>query len=165
MFYEGCDGIEQIRIDLFGILAAALICAIVTAIMGEKGANAALTKLITGLFLAFTLIKPAISFDFIEFTHLPHGYNDLVTDAVAEGEQQTKTALARLIKQRTCAYILDKAQALNVALEVEVTLSDDDIPVPEAVRLKGKVSPYAKGRLQTIIAEDLGIEKERQTWT
>ena len=96
---------------------------------------------------------------------MPHGYNDLVTDAVAEGEQQTKTALARLIKQRTCAYILDKAQALNVALEVEVTLSDDDIPVPEAVRLKGKVSPYAKGRLQTIIAEDLGIEKERQTWT
>ena len=67
--------------------------------------------------------------------------------------------MTEIIKQRTQAYILDKAQALNTVLEVEVTLSDDDIPVPLKVRLKGKISPYAKGRLQATIAEDLGIEK------
>jgi hypothetical protein len=60
---------------------------------------------------------------------------------------------------------LDKAQALNTALEVEVTLSDDEIPIPVKVRLSGKVSPYAKGRLQQIISEELGIERENQIWT
>lgn len=165
VFYEGGGRIEQIRNYLLGILAAAMICAIVTAIMGEKGPNVTLTKLIAGIFLAFTLIKPVVSMDLSGIIHWTDGYGDIAAKAVAAGESQTRKALGELIKQRTGAYILDKAQALNTALEVEVTLSDDDIPVPVAVRIKGKVSPYAKGRLQSIITEDLGIEKENQTWT
>ena len=73
--------------------------------------------------------------------------------------------LAQFIKERTQSYILDKAQSLNAVLDVEVTLSDDEIPVPVKVCITGKVSPYARGRLENLIIEDLGIEKENQIWT
>ena len=77
----------------------------------------------------------------------------------------TKEAIAAGIKSRTQAYILDKAMALELQLQVEVVLSEDEIPVPEEVRLAGKASPYAKARLQQIIKEDLGIDKEHLIWT
>lgn len=142
-----------------------MICALVTSWMGDKGANATLIKLVAGLFLAFTLIKPLVSLDLSGIISLTDKYQDIASDAVQMGESQTRNALSKFIKQRTEAYILDKAQALNTVLEVEVTLSDDDIPVPVAVNVKGKVSPYAKGQLQSMITEDIGIEKEKQTWT
>ena len=165
MFYEGGGRIETVRTYLLAIFAAAVICAIVTKLVGEKGTLGALTKLIAGVFLVFTLIRPLASVDLSGVTQWAQGYDDEATRAVEEGQAQTRKALAKLISQRTQAYILDKAQALNTALEVEVTLSDDEIPVPVKVKLSGKVSPYVKGRLQQIITENLGIEKENQIWT
>ena len=141
-----------------------MICAIVTKLMGGKGSLGALTKLITGVFLLFTLIRPLYSLDLLGAAQWWQGYDEQAAQAVAQGKEQARKSMAELITQRTQAYILDKAQALNTALEVEVTLSDDEIPVPVKVRLKGKVSPYAKGRLQQIVTEELGIEKENQIW-
>lgn len=165
MLYDGGGGIEGIKSYLLGVFAAAIICAIVTRLMGDKGTHGAIAKLIAGLFLAFTVIHPVASVDLSGLTDWADGYSDDASEAVAAGESQMKSALAAGIKSRTEAYILDKAAALNVELKVEVTLSDDDIPVPTDISLFGKVSPYAKARLQAIISEDLGIEKERQTWT
>lgn len=165
MLYEGDGIINNIRSYLLGVFAAALICGIVKRLMGEKGANAALTNLIAGVFMVFTLIRPLISVELSDFDNWTDGFRADAAQAVAQGESQTRKALAQFITERTQSYILDKAQSLNTALEVEVTLSDDDIPVPIKVRLNGKVSPYAKGRLEAIISEDLGIEKENQTWT
>lgn len=141
------------------------MCGIVIRLVGDKGTNATLTKLIAGLFLVFTMIQPLVSLDFSGLTDWTDQYSADASAAVAAGGQITRKALSELIKQRTETYILDKAQALNMVLEVEVTLSDDDIPIPVKVRLNGKASPYAKGRLQAIITEDLGIEKENQIWT
>ena len=148
-----------------GLLGAALVCGIVYRLVGEKGTLATLTKLICGLFLAFMLIRPVAELDLSALTDWAVRYEDQATLVVEDGQSRTRKALAGLITQQTQAYILDKAQALDTVLEVEVTLSDDDIPIPVKVRLSGKVSPYAKGRLQTIITEDLGIEKENQVWT
>lgn len=165
LLYEGGGHIENVRDYLLGIFVAAIICAIVTKLLGEKGTTATLTKLICGLFLTFTVLRPLMNVDLTDCLRWTDCYDREATQAVAIGTEQTKKALTEIIKQRTQAYILDKAQALNTVLEVEVTLSDDDIPVPLKVRLKGKISPYAKGRLQATIAEDLGIEKENQIWT
>lgn len=165
LLYEGGGGIDQVREYLLGVFAAAIICAIVTKLTEDKGANSTLSKLIAGLFLVFTLIRPVATLDLTTVTTWADNYDSEAARAVAAGESHTRNAISELIKQRTQAYILDKAQALNTELEVEVTLSDDDIPVPVKVRLKGKASPYAKGRLQAIITEDLGIEKENQVWT
>ena len=155
---------EGLRNYLLSIFSAAIICAIVMRLMGEKGTHATLTKLIAGLFLAFTVIYPLADIRIGDLTGLTAGYSDTAEQAAAMGQLLTKESIASGIKAKTEAYILDKAAALNTRLQVEVTLSDD-IPCPKAVRLAGSVSPYAKAQLQTIIAQDLGIAKESQLWT
>jgi hypothetical protein len=77
----------------------------------------------------------------------------------------TTDAIRASIKARSEAYILDKAAELALSVEVEVTLSNDEIPLPVSVRVSGKASNYAKSRLQAIITQDLGINKEHQVWT
>lgn len=69
-----------------------------------------------------------------------------------------------IIKVEAEAYILDKAAAMNVSLEVSVTVEGDP-PVPAAAQLSGEVSPYAKQQLEKILWEDLGISKEYLEWT
>lgn len=124
-----------------------------------------MSKLIAGLFLTFTVISPVANISFESISDFASGYSYAGAQAAAAGESLTKETIAASIKARTEAYILDKATTFDVELKVEVTLSDEDIPYPQDVRLSGKVSPYAKAQLQAIIAEDLGIEKERQIWT
>jgi hypothetical protein len=165
LLYEGGGVIEQVRSYLLGIFAAAMISGIAKRLMGEKGTHAALVNLITGIFMVFTLIRPIVSVNLFDLRHLVDGFESDAAQAVQIGESQTRKMLAQFIKERTQSYILDKAQSLNAVLDVEVTLSDDEIPVPVKVCITGKVSPYARGRLENLIIEDLGIEKENQIWT
>ena len=70
-----------------------------------------------------------------------------------------------IITDKTCAYILDKAETLRAQLTVQVILSDEELPVPERIYLTGQASPYARSMLQRLIEEELGVPKERQIWT
>lgn len=149
---------------LLSVVAAAIISGIVVKLMGNKGTQGAISKLVAGLFLSFTLIAPLRNISIRDLTAFSYSYSDAAQAAVAEGEAQTRQAIADSIKQGCEAYILDKAGQLDVALEVEVTLSDDTIPTPVAVRLKGRIAPNAKTKLTGIIAQDLGIPKEEQVW-
>lgn len=155
---------EDIKEYLLSIVAAAVICGIVTRFTGEKGTQGAMVKLIAGLFLTFTVIAPVAKIDLSGLTDFAELYSDTGAQAAALGEQMSRDALRSSIKARTEAYILDKAAELELNLEVEVTLSEDDIPLPAAVRLSGKSSHYAKLRLQSMITQELGIEKEKQVW-
>ena len=152
------------RAFILSIIAAAIICALVTKISPEKGLHAAMLKLTCGVFLAFSILYPVTGLRIGKIGNLAAGIEADGAQAVAVGEEHSKKILSSVIKQRTQAYILDKAASLNVQLQVEVTLSDDDIPVPVAARLEGKISPYAKASLQRILTEDLGMKKEQLTW-
>ena len=156
---------ENIRSYLLGVVAAAILCGIVTRLLGQKGTQGTMAKLMAGLFLAFTVIRPMANISLDDLTDFADRYADAGQQAALEGELLTKEALASSIKTQTEAYILDKAAALSLDLKVEVTVSGEGIPTPTAVRVSGKASPYAKRRLQSIITEDLGIDKECQTWT
>lgn len=155
---------ENIKTYLLSVVAAAVICGIVTGFMGKKGTQGAMVKLIAGLFLTFTVLSPVTKIDLKGMADFAEQYSAGGAQAAAMGEQMTKDALRSSIKARTEAYILDKAAGLELNLEVEVTLSEDDIPLPASVRLSGKTSPYAKLRLQSLITQELGIEKEKQIW-
>ena len=133
--------------------------------MGDKGTQGAVAKLLTGIFLALTVISPLAKVELNRLADIVLDHRQSGLAAAAAGEEMTRQALAESIKSRSEAYILDKAAALEVSLTVEVEVTDEDIPVPCQIRLSGQVSPYAKNRLSGIITEDLGIEKERQIWT
>ncbi len=156
---------EPIAEYLLSVTGAAIICAVVLRLLDGKGSSASVARMLTGIFMALTVIGPVTQVRLSDALEL---LPDLSADAQAaarEGEVSAKKALADNISAQVEAYILDKAAQLGVALAVDVELSRDAIPVPVRVWLRGNVSPYAKARLQTILCEELGIEKENQIWT
>ncbi len=117
-----------------------------------------------GLFLVITVLTPTAKIDLQEF-ELISDIKQQANSAAQQGAAQAKNEVKMLIKQRTESYILRKASSFKAELTVEVTVSDDEIPIPIAVRLKGAVAPYAKQQLQQMLAQELGIAKENQKWT
>ena len=147
------------------VTGAALIAAVILRLLEGKGSAAEIGKVLVGIFMALTVITPITK---VELSSPERWLPELSADAsaaVAEGEDYGKKALAESISSRVEAYILDKAAQMDVTLCVEAELSKDAIPVPQRVRLQGNISPYAKSKLQAIIQNDLGIDKENQLWT
>lgn len=153
---------EQIRQYLLTIICASVFCGILEAIPTQKGGSEALRKLICGLFLTATVASPLARIDLSQWVP---GEISWSTEAQALAQEGAATAQAernaRIISSAE-AYILDKADALEVSLHVEVMVSEEG--VPEAVTLSGHCSPYARQMLMTAIASDLGIPKEHQRW-
>lgn len=150
---------------LLSVTGAAIVSAVVLRLLEGKGSAAAIGRILAGLFVALTVIGPITQ---VRLSDLADLIPDVTMDAqaaVADGEATAKKALCERISGRLEAYILDKAAQLGVTLTVDVELSEDTIPVPMRVRLHGAVSPYAKSRLQNMIRDDLGIDKEKQIWT
>ena len=156
------DGIRQY---ITSVITAAMLCAVVSAILGKKGTVGALIKLICGVFLALTIIRPVANVEIENILSFSVPYEAEAAEAVMAGERMTEDSIGAIIKTQTEAYILDKADALGIKVSVEVTVGAGQPPVPTAVVIRGDVSPYAKGRLKTMIEEDLGITKENQVWT
>lgn len=156
---------DSIREYLIGVVAAAMLCGIITALMDKKGMMGVAVKLVAGLLMLLAVIRPwtSISMDGLL------GWTDDITadgmDFVTSGEKMAEDTYRASIKQQTEAYILDEAKALDCALTVEVILSEDEMPVPKQVRLTGDISPYARQTLSALLTERLGIEREDQIWT
>ena len=154
---------QSIREYLLGVIAAAIICAVVSQISGKGSFLAAAIKLITGAFMLVVLISP-IKHIQIRPANLFSDISLQADEITAAAAETTQESMASIIKEQTRAYILDKADQYGAALTVDVTLSDADIPTPISVKISGKVSPYTKKMLSGIIANDLGIATEAQIW-
>ncbi len=156
---------ELLRQYLLSVTAGALAVGILKKLLPEKGTASAIGKMVMGLFLALVVIGPLAKLELQEFSDFAGSFEQEASQAVAAGQAQTNLALRDIIKSRTEAYILDKAQQLNLQLQVIVELSSDDLPVPVAVRLTGPAAPYARQQLQDFIQQQLNIAKEDQLWT
>ena len=156
---------DGIREYLIGVVAAALLCGIITTLTGTKGTVGLAVRLVSGLLMLLAVIRPWAS---ISPDNLFGWAEDITADGtgfVASGEILAEEAYRTGIKQQTEAYIVDEARALNCDLTVEVILSDEEIPVPTQVRLTGEVSPYARQTLTNMMTERLGIKREDLIWT
>lgn len=154
---------DTLKEYLLSVTAGAIVCALVQRLLAGKGSAEAIGKVLAGIFMALTVLGPIAQIRLPDFAEL--SFAQQAQDAVRDGEETARKALAESISDRVESYILDKAAGMNVRLTVEVELSEDAIPVPVKVRLQGSVSPYAKQKLQAMIREDLGIDKENQIWT
>lgn len=152
---------EGLRQYIISVVAAALLCSIVTALM-PPGRTGQIMRMVCGLFLAYTVLHGVTGLNL----QMPDWVDLTATDArqaAALGESLGEDAMAQVIKAQTEAYILDKAAASGLALEVEIAL--DESGVPRSVIISGQASPYERQQLQTTIARELGIAKENQRWT
>lgn len=155
---------DAVKQYLITITAASIMSGFIIALTDKKGTSGSIVKLLTGIFLSITVISPLVDIQWEQIELFPDTIQADAKDAVEYGKRIKAAALADSIKQQTQAYILDKADSLGLNLEVEVTLNEDDPPLPISVELKGDVSPYAKNRLSALLENDLGIPKERQLW-
>lgn len=155
---------DFLRQYVLSIVAASIISGIVMGFM-HGGTVKQLLKLVCGLFLAFMVIAPVRQLEPGDFFSKEEIEASIGKDIAHMGEEMAEQAMADIIKAETEAYILDKAMELDVSLEVQVTVSDEGLPVPVEARLHGKISPYVRQQLEGILSRELGIPKEQQIWT
>lgn len=155
---------DLIREHILGIITAAIICSVIMKLTAGNGTQSTVIKMITALFMTFSVMSPFVDLNIDDITSfVPQLYAD-GTSASAKGQAISTDALREGIKERAEAYILDKALGFGTAVEVTVTVSCQQIPVPESVRIEGEVSPYVKTKLSIMLENELGIPKEAQTW-
>ncbi len=154
---------EHIREYILSVTAAAMICSILRSIVGEKGSAAGILKVISGLFLAFTMVRPLADIQINEFPSMFSEFSSDAGAAVEDGIDYAQSAKARRIKEQAEAYILDKASRFGAAITVEVLLHEETL-VPVGCIVQGEVSPYTRRQLKQIMEADLGIREEDQQW-
>lgn len=155
----------DIREYLIGVIAAALLCGIITTLTDAKGPIGMAIKLVAGLLMILAVVRPWVSISFDGLFDWTDGITAEGTSHMLSGQNMAQDTYRASIKAQTEAYILDEAKNLGCILSVEVFLSDDDPPVPKQVRLSGNISPYARQTLMGMIEERLGIKREDQIWT
>ncbi len=156
---------DRIREYLIGVIAAALLCGIVSALTDPKGSVGHALKLTSGLLMLLAVVHPWIHISLDSLYKWPDSIVADGQDFMQSGQTMAEDAYRDSIKQQTQAYILDEARTLGCELAVEVRLSDESVPVPEQVFLSGNASPYAKQVLTNLLTQQLGIEREDLLWT
>lgn len=156
---------EGIKAYILSVAAAAILCAVVRRLLEKKGTAGSVGKLLTGIFMAVTVLSPLTGLTVGPVEDIMNDYRVAAEAAVAIGEKSTNEALRDSISQRLEAYIIEKALNLGADVVVEIKLSQDLYPTPIGIKITGQIAPYAKSRLQRIIQEDLGIGEEDQIWT
>lgn len=152
---------ETLRQYAFSIICTALLCGILSS-LAQNGIIKQILSLLCGCILTVSIIRPLGSVQWEALWEIAFPYADLAKEAAAMGTEMADDAVAALIKEKTEAYILEKADALNAELTVTVTVSTENIP--EAVFLEGDIAPYHREKLAAILETDLGITKENQIW-
>lgn len=155
---------QGISAYLLQVTAAAVICGIFKSLLGKKGGATGLVRLLCAVFMTVTVLSPLTNLDvagwFTNFTE----YGTLAQTVVEDAKLSAERELASDIKQRTEAYILDKAKSFGMTVNVEVAVTAGTVPMPSGVRIIGPVAPYAKARLSSWLQEEMGIPLEDQEW-
>ncbi len=149
---------------ILSVTSAAVLFGILQTLIAKNSMFHTLIRMIGGLFLTFTLIAPAVDIDLDRLLSIPFDFSQQGTAIAVQGKQISDVHFKDIIKDRCEAYILDKALYYQSHLEIEITLNEDEIPIPNAVRLQGQITPYAKSAMQEWIVKDIGIPRENQKW-
>lgn len=140
------------------LLCAAILCALVDALCGEKGG---IRKLTAGIFLTLVAFSIPAQFDLPELN--PDRFLLDARSAAAEGEDQARDARADIIIEALEAYVWNKAEAMGLQVEVRITL-DTDLR-PSRAELSGAASPLERQRLTDALVRELGVKEGDVVWT
>lgn len=148
---------------MLSVICAALVCGILTD-MSAKTSFEKLIRLLCSVFLAVTVVYPLIRYRFPGWNVDMSIFQPGDEDAVAQGEKIYFQSIASIIRTETEAYILKEAKSIGADLTVEVELDAGNPPAPESVTIRGNFEASVETTLSQLIADELGIPKEHQTW-
>lgn len=154
---------ESVRQYALSLICAAVIVGILLDI-SEKSCFQKQLRLVSGIFFALILIKPLISLRFPDMTQFGGSYLTQAEEAASQGENIRICSQAMLIREEIEAYILKEARAIGADVDVKVELNNGDPPVPVAVTLRGSFDASSEDHLSNLLADEVGIPKEHQTW-
>ena len=148
---------------MLSVICAALVCGILTD-MSAKTSFEKLIRLLCSVFLAVTVVYPLIRYRFPGWNADMSIFQPGDADAVAQGEKIYFQSIASIIRTETEAYILKEAKSIGADLTVAVELDAGNPPAPESVTIRGNFEASVETTLSQLIADELGIPKEHQTW-
>lgn len=154
---------DAIRDYALRVICAALISGILTD-LSEKFGFQKQIRLVCSIFFACVLIRPILSLPLPALSQWEETYLPQAQEAAAQGEEIRIRSTAAIIRQECEAYILKEAKAIGADVEVQVELDNGYPPAPAAVILRGAFDASAETRLGRLLADELGIPKEHQTW-
>lgn len=148
---------------IVSVAAAAILCGILNSVMTGSGPKGVM-KLVTGLFLAFCVIRPIMDLHLPDFTELPESIREEAEEAAAEGEALARESMSVSITEQLETYILDRAGSMGLDLQVQVVLKEDNSWLPDSVILTGDAPAAKQKALTGEIIEALGIPEEDIVW-
>ena len=152
---------EGLRTYLLSVCSAALLCALIVTLTGEKSAFAKIIKLIAGIFLATVILKPSIEIHLSDWSRLEMELREKSSEAAEAGQRLAMETIAQQASQAVKSRIEQEAAKLGCRIDVTVSWIDH---APREVVLEGEASPYAKNSITAWITENLGIPGEAQIW-
>lgn len=153
--------IAAVREWLTSIVVVTMLLSVAQTLVPE-GTIRRIASFTGGLILMTALLRPLLGAD-LERLRLDFGDCEAaIEERQEELEAAEKEELARLIAERTAAYIWDKANTLGltVTVRVETEPGEGGVPVPSSVHLEGPRSE----ELASYMERELGIPRERQVW-
>ena len=154
---------DAIKSYLLSVTAAAVICSAVLALTSKKDTTSTMIRLLTGIFMTYTILNPLIDIKPWKLEYISDGIVEDAENLIFQGKKIASKEVSEHIKTTLEAYILDKASSMQVELNAEISY-DHNNGVINGVILKGNVSPYAKEILASYITDELGISREDQIW-
>ena len=128
----------------------------------RKGLLRQVFLLAGGIFLTLQVLAPLARGELSQFGQYLAGL-EIRKDAITSGiEVENQEILAQIIREKTEAYIWDKAVGLGMdcAVRVQLSRAESGIPVPESVSIGTAYHPI----LAVWIEEVVGIPAEKQIW-
>lgn len=151
---------------LLSVVAVALFSGILLSLTPTGSVRRTL-GFICGLLLTLAALGPAAKLD---VERLVENFSELRTQAgerTAAAENGSVELMAALIKERTEAYIWDKAASLGISpsrIEAEVD-AGGDYPRPRAVRIIASCTAEQRRRLTEWIERELAVPSSEQEWS
>ena len=157
---------ELIRSWILGLTGAAFLAAIAMSLT-PKGRPRAVVGLVTGLVTIVALIAPVLEFDYAAYARHVEHFEVSLEARNQEWELTQERLTSRIIRERSEAYILDKAERLGlVGLDIEVATarSADGWLYPDRVWITGEISAAQQRELSAFLTKTFGIPTDSQFW-
>jgi len=143
------------------IVGCSLFCGIVNSFW-DANHKKDILKLVTGIFLTLTILSPLtkkVSYNWnLDFGDNWPDTDQVISDGIRFQQEETEKRI-----QASCeAYILEKANLPDTAIDVDIQLDKNQIP--RAARIQGKYTDQVQTYLEMVLESDFGITKENQQW-
>lgn len=158
---------ESLHSWVISVISTAAFCAVAINIT-PKGRVLSVVKLLCGLVMIFAIVSPFANINFNKYSESMAKYKGRAKELTQNADDYEDKLNRTFIEDKCAAYILDKAESYGIhisSVSVEAEWSVDGYWYPVSPDICSDCSDEVRSRLASWLESELGIAKERQTWT